>query len=270
MAKYRNPRFVEFDKETDELLKNFEEEKNLAKEEPKNDEEATFKKRYSDLRRYSQDKEKELSEQIKELRDKLNEVQTAQYKLPKTDKELEEWMNKFPDVSGLVDTLVRKRIDEKTKNTEEKLKGFDNLKEEIKFKDALASLIEAHPDFKKIQADPKFHEWVSDQVDEGRDWIADALYKNNTDWRIAAKAIQFYKDTALNKDNKDTEPVKTKEGASRVTRPQASQEISHNDYDFTESQIQKMNAKDFDKNEEKIMEAMRKGRILQDVTGGAR
>ena len=39
---------------------------------------------------------------------------------------------------------------------------------------------------------------------------------------------------------------------------------------FSESQIDAMSARDFEKNEEAIMEAMRSGNFTYDITGGAR
>ena len=55
-------------------------------EEPTNAEEKTFKKRYGDLRRYSQQKETELQDQVKALKSQLDEATKKQIKLETSEK----------------------------------------------------------------------------------------------------------------------------------------------------------------------------------------
>ena len=52
-------------------------------------EEKTFKKRYGDLRRHSQEKEKQFQKQIDELKAQLEKATKKEIKLPKTEEDLE-------------------------------------------------------------------------------------------------------------------------------------------------------------------------------------
>ena len=67
------------------------EEKAENEEKPKTAEERTFKKRYGDLRRHSQEKEKSFQKQIDELKAQLEEATKKEIKLPKSEKDLEAW-----------------------------------------------------------------------------------------------------------------------------------------------------------------------------------
>ena len=67
------------------------EEKAENEEEPKNAEERTFKKRYGDLRRHSQEKEKQFQKQLDDLKSQLEQATKKEIKLPKTEAEIETW-----------------------------------------------------------------------------------------------------------------------------------------------------------------------------------
>ncbi len=61
-------------------------------------EEKSFKKRYGDLRRHSQQQQTTLQKQIDELRSQLQSSTEKQIKLPKSEEELNEWARAYPDV----------------------------------------------------------------------------------------------------------------------------------------------------------------------------
>ena len=71
------------------------------------DEEKSFKTRYGDMRRHLAAKEKEYNAKIKELEDKLGE--TKKLVPPKSDEDLQAWVDKYPDVAGMVETIADKR-----------------------------------------------------------------------------------------------------------------------------------------------------------------
>ncbi len=164
------------------------------KEEPKNAEERTFKKRYGDLRRHSQEKEKEYQKRLKDLESQLDNATKKEMKLPKSDEDLE--------------------------------------------------------------AQPK--------------WIQDALYENENDARAAGRAIDLYKadrnigkkDTS--KDDKSAaKAINTKSKKTEVDVTETSKKIR-------ESDVQRMSADQYEKNADMIMEAIRSGNFLYDISGSAR
>lgn len=268
MAKYRNQRFVEEEKKTDELTEQFKEEAKIQNEPAPNKEEETFKKRYSDLRRHMAEKEAEWDRKFKSL----EAAASNKMQLPKSEEELEAWKRNYPDVAAIIDTMIQKRVSDGVAQANERFSEFDKLKQELTFKEAMMKLQEAHPDFDKIRQDPKFLEWVEEQREEGRDWVFDALFNNSSDWKAAAKAITFYKDTNSLKDEKKEKTEKKDKSAAESVRVsgERQREFKSSDFDFSETQIERMSGVEYEKYEEKIKEAMRNGRVLMDKSGAAR
>ena len=119
-----------------------------------------------------------------------------------------------------------------------------------------------HPDFGQIRQDPAFHEWVALQPM----YIQDALYKNNTDAMAASRAIDLYKaDTGKRKK------ANPKSAAQSVGRTSAATPApTGGKARFSESQVAAMSDRDYEKNEDAILEAMRTGAFVYDVSGAAR
>ena len=97
------------------------------KEEPKNAEERTFKKRYGDLRRHSQEKEKEYQKRLKDLESQLDNATKKEMKLPKSDEDLEAWAKEYPDVAKIVETIAMKKAREQSEQLEKKIKQIDEM-----------------------------------------------------------------------------------------------------------------------------------------------
>ena len=97
--------------------------------EPVSGEEKSFKKRYGDLRRHMQDKEKEWSEKFNKLESQLKDATRKEMKLPTSDDQLEAWMNKYPDVAKIVETIAIKKAKEQSAELEERVKAVDEMRE---------------------------------------------------------------------------------------------------------------------------------------------
>ena len=234
--------------------------------EPANAEEKSFKKRYGDLRRHMQDKEKDWDDKFKTLQRQLEDSTKQEIKLPKSDGDIEAWAEQYPDVAAIVETIAIKKAREQAAGLEERVKEIDEMKADATRKKAEVELMTAHPDFGEIRDDDAFHDWV----DEQPKWVQDALYENDNDARSAARAIDLYKaDRGINKEPKKknnkgaAETVKTKTSRSK---PQDSEADSY----LRESQVQKMNPAQYEKMADEIMEAIRSGKFIYDVSGSAR
>ena len=229
--------------------------------EPADTEEASFKKRYGDLRRHSQQLMQQKDQQLAEVKTQLDSAAKGQIKFPKTDEEIDAWSRKYPDVAKIVDTIAQKRAGEALAEGEKRMEGLRQLETKLTRQEAEQQLVKTHPDFHTIRQDPGFHNWVGEQPQS----IQDALYKNNTDARAASRAIDLYKaDTGKRKS-----PNK-KSAAQAVGKTSRSAAPTGRNATFSESQIEAMSSRDFEKNEEAIMEAMRSGNFTYDITGGAR
>ena len=117
-------------KEEEELEQLMAEQKGEVKQEepePENAEEKSFKKRYGDLRRHQQEKEKELSAKIEALQAQLSEATKKEINLPKSDEDIEAWAAKYPDVAAIVETIAIKKAKEQAAVLEERVKAVDEL-----------------------------------------------------------------------------------------------------------------------------------------------
>jgi len=235
-------------------------------EEPKNAEERTFKKRYGDLRRHSQEKEKQFQKQLDDLKAQLEKATKKEIKLPKTEAEIEEWAKEYPDVAGIVETIAIKKAKEQSDALEQRIKEIDELNARTTKERAEVELLRIHPDFAEIRESDDFHEWA----DEQPKWVQDALYENSEDARSAARAIDLYKaDRNIGrkeKSNSSKEAAKAVSTKTQKTIPDAENKNSV----IRESEVQRMTADEYDANSDIIMEAIRSGNFIYDISGSAR
>ena len=233
--------------------------------EPDSAEERSFKKRYGDLRRHSQKQQEDLQNQINELKEQLTAATKKEIKLPKSDDEIGEWMKKYPDVAAIVETIAIKKAREQATELEERVTKINKMQEDAERQKAETTLLQLHPDFEEIRQDDDFHNWAEEQPR----WIQQALYENDNDAQAAARAIDLYKaDRGIATKRKRrsgdaAEMVNTKASRNRPSADDTSGVIR-------ESDVQKMSAIQYEKNQEAIMEAIRSGKFIYDLSGSAR
>ena len=255
--------------EEEELQELVEEQKQDAsseetEDEPTNAEERTFKKRYSDLRRHQQKQTDELKAEIKTLKLQLEQSTKKQIKLPKSDEDIETWARDYPDVAGIVETIAIKKAAEQQASLEEKVKALNDMQQSVTKQRAETELLQLHPDFDDIRNDDDFHTWAEEQPT----WIQNALYENDDDAHSAARAIDLYKAdrniTAKKSSSKDA----ARSVSTKGKRSKPASDDSGNSY--KESDVQRMSASEYEKHSDDIMEAIRNGKFIYDVSGSAR
>ena len=257
-------------KEEEELEQLLAEQKGEVKEpepEPENAEEKSFKKRYGDLRRHQQEKEKELSAKIEALQTQLSEATKKEINLPKSDEDIEAWAAKYPDVAAIVETIAIKKAKEQAAVLEERVRAVDELQMTASREKAEAELLRYHPDFEDIRETDDFHNWVNEQPQS----IQDALYENASDARTAARAIDLYKadkNITTKKKTKTTDKDAARSVNARNSRSKP--DTSDSSKAILESDVQKMSAQEYEKMSDEIMEAIRTGTFVYDISGNAR
>jgi len=234
-------------------------------EEPTNAEEKTFKKRYSDLRRHQQKQAEEFKEEIEKLKSQLNAATKKEMRLPKSDEDLESWAKQYPDVAAIVETIAIKKAKEQADSLEERMKVIDDMQYTAKKEKAEAELMRLHPDFDEIRDSDEFHEWAEEQPK----WVQDALYENDNDAKSAARAIDLYKaDKGMSSKKSASDKSAAKSVDSRRSRSKP-QDDGSGTY-MKESQVQKMSPQEYEAKSDEIMEAIRSGKFIYDVSGSAR
>jgi hypothetical protein len=235
-----------------------------VEEEPTNAEEKSFKKRYGDLRRHSQKQLQEHVEKINALQSQLEQSTKQEIKLPKSDEDIDAWASQYPDVAAIVETIAIKKAKEQSSGLEARVKEIDEMREKANRDRAEVELMTAHPDFADIRDSDEFHEWAEEQPKS----IQDALYENDSDARAASRAIDLYK---ADKGIKTKKSSSGKDAAKAVSKTNTRSEPSGEDAGMVkESVVQKMSAQQYEKNADKIMEAIRSGKFVYDISGNAR
>ena len=267
-------RIEENEKEIEKLLKPKEEEEVEAKEEVSDApaevkeeedlsrEEKSFKKRYGDVRRHLQKKEKEWEEKFTALEARLGQ---ENIRPPKSDEDIESWAKEYPDVASIVETIAAKKAQEMFNKAEDRLQKLDAKEAEMSRSNAEQDIRKAHPDFDKLREADDFHDWV----DEQPKWVQDALYENSDDARSVIRVIDLYKvDNGMTK----SDYAAKRKAAAGTVKKASKVEVEADDTagSFKESDIARMSAKEYEKQEEAITKAIQSGKFIYDLSGNAR
>ena len=224
-------------------------------------EEKTFKQRYGDIRRHMKDKEQEWKLKFEKLEAQLQSAAKNELVLPKSEKEIEAWSKKYPDVAGIVEAIADKKAQERSSDIDKRLKEVEELRITAKREKAEAELAVMHPDFNTIRDDDTFHEWAKEQPR----WVQDALYENVDDAKSVSRVIDLYKaDKGITTKKKTIEDKGAASSVTtkRTTTPSDSEESTY----IRESQVAKMSMKEYEKRAEEIMEAQRSGKFIYDMS----
>ena len=233
-----------------------------TEEETLSAEEKSFKKRYGDLRRHMQEKEKEWDEKFKTFEERLKKDSIIP---PKSDEDIEQWAKEYPDVAGVVETIATRKAQEMFNKADAKLKELDKVQTEAQRVRAENTIRKSHEDFDDLRASDEFHNWA----DEQPKWVQDALYENSDDPASVVRVIDLYKvDKGLTKTAKK---AKAKAAASTVTKRTKTQvDVEDANDAIRESEVAKMSDKEFEQRADEINKAIRSGKFVYDVSGKAR
>jgi hypothetical protein len=184
---------------------------------------------------------------------------------PTSDEELSAWVEKYPDVAGIVETIADKRAKQMFDKANIQIEELNKAKEEATRSRAENEIRKAHSDFDELRDSDQFHNWVEEQPK----WVQNALYENTDDAASVVRVLDLYKvDNGLTRSDKKD---KTKAAASLVDRGSKTKvDPSESSDKIRESEIAKMTDAEYAKNADKINEAHRSGKIIYDLSGNAR
>jgi len=222
-------------------------------------EEKSFKKRYGDLRRHMQAKEKEWKEAIES---KGN----SSVRPPSSDEDIEAWAKDHPEIAAIVETIADKKASAKFAQAEDRFKELDDAKNEATRTKAETAIRKAHSDFDELREADEFHDWVEEQPK----WVRDALYENSDDAQSVVRVLDLYKvDKGMTPSAKK---AKAKDAAKTVTKRKARTQVDADSLNsqIRESDVQKMSDSEFEDRYEEIQGAMASGKFIYDISGKAR
>lgn len=224
-------------------------------------EEKSFKKRYSDIRKYMQEKDAEHKTALEKLQKQLEAATKNELVLPKSESEVEAWAKKYPDVAGIVEAIAEKKASERASELDGRLKEIEEMRTQARKEKAEAELAALHPDYNELRSDDAFHQWASEQPKV----VQDALYENMDDVKSVARVLDLYKsDKGITTKKRSSAD---KGAASSVsTKRAAAPEADDSSTYLRESQVAKMSIKEYEKRQEEILDAQRKGKFIYDMS----
>ena len=161
--------------------------------------------------------------------------------------------------------IAAKKADEKFAKADKRLQEIDKINADTQRSKAENEIRTAHSDFDELRDSDDFHNWA----DEQPKWVKDALYENQDDPQSVVRVIDLFKID----NNMDTKSKKrnTKDAASQVkTKRNTRIDDAGVAGQILESQVQKMSAQEYDAKSDDIMEAIRSGKFVYDISGAAR
>jgi len=247
---------------TEEVEQKVEEPEAKPEKEELSGEERTYKKRYSDLRSHLNKQ----AEELKELKAQLENAQkTGKVRAPTSDESIDAWAKKYPEIAGIVETIAEKKAQEKFKYADERLQQIDKINADAQRTKAENEIRAMHGDFDELRSSDDFHDWAAEQPK----WVQDALYENQDDPQSVIRVIDLYKvDNGMDTKGKrkSTKDAASQVRTKRTTKPDNDNPAGH----LRESEVQRMSTQEYETKSDEIMEAIRSGKFIYDVSGGAR
>ena len=218
-----------------------------------------YKKRYDDLKRYYDRKLGEWTSKENDLKTQLRENR-PKYTPPKSKEELDSFKKDYPDIYGVVETVSHLQSENQMSSLQEEVDSLKKQNQALAQREAQLELGRLHPDFSEIKESDDFHNWADSQPMEIKSWI----YENNSDGKLAARAIDLYKkDRGLGLDKKtETKTTTQNQGADLLVKTREQVQVPQsNEVVFNRSDIAKMSDEEFMQYEKDIVKAQREGRI---------
>ena len=218
-----------------------------------------YKKRYDDLKRYYDRKLGEWTSKENDLKTQLRENR-PKYTPPKSKEELDSFKKDYPDIYGVVETVSHLQSESQMQTLQEEVDSLKKQNSALAQREAQLELARIHPDYNNIKESDDFHNWADSQPMEIKSWI----YENNSDGKLAARAVDLYKkDRGLGLDKKtETKPVQKNEGADLLVKTNEQVQIPRtNESVYSRDDIAKMSDEEFMQYEKDIVKAQREGRI---------
>mgnify|MGYP003113393104 FL=1 len=233
-----------------------------SKEEPVQEDEGKYKKRYDDLKKYYDQKLSEWKQEkeVLEAQSKAAEQVQPKYAPPKTPEELDRFKEQYPDVYQVVETISHNMASKQVEDLQAEIGRLSEKEKKLKVQSAYKQLLNNHPDFDEIKKSPEFLGWLEQQPKS----ISEGITKNNTDPIWASRTVDLYKaDIGINR--KPTSD-KSKQAARAVTKTAAKQinTTGKTGKVWKMSDIQKLKPWEFEKYEAEIDQAVKSGQVVND------
>lgn len=228
-------------------------------------EDKVYKQRYDSLKAHYDKSIPELRKENSQLREQLGKASLQNTSFPKTAQELAQWSSKYPDLYGMILTLVRQEFSDKEEAFNTRVQAVEQNSLDADRKIAEANLLKLHPDLHELIGDEDFHKWVDLQPAT----LREGVYENAKDYVLASRIIDLYKADKARRDNKPNKPQNQpnlKDAARSVTKaPVVSDSEGSQGKQWKLSDIAKLTPRQFEQMEAEIDKAREEGRVIDDT-----
>ena len=217
-----------------------------------------YKKRYDDLKKHYDSKLNEFKQKELELIEQAQQGQ-VKYTPPKSEEELAEFKQKYPDVYDVVETVATMQSESRAKQLEEKVKLLQEREQQLIRLDAEKELKAKHPDFDDVRNSDDFHDWAKSQPESIQNWI----YKNSNDPEAASRAIDLFKSDMgiTSKQQQLSRGSESKSSAADMVSTKTTNVEPQEAKIWTQKEILSLSPEEFDRLEKEIDKAWDEGRI---------
>jgi len=217
-----------------------------------------YKKRYDDLKKHYDSKLNEFKQKELELIEQAQQGQ-VKYTPPKSEEELAEFKQKYPDVYDVVETVATMQSESRAKQLEEKVKLLQEREQQLIRLDAEKELKAKHPDFDDVRNSDDFHDWAKSQPESIQNWI----YKNSNDPEAASRAIDLFKSDMgiTSKQQQLSRGSESKSSAADMVSTKTTNVEPKEAKIWTQQEILNLSPAEFDRLEKEIDKAWDEGRI---------
>lgn len=224
------------------------------------EEDATFKKRYGDLRRYAQQKETKLKSELETYKAQVEQLTAMANKpMPKTKEEFEAWKNQYPDIVTFIEMIADEKASVAKQQLQEELGSVQEKLQTTEKEKAYNYLLRLVPDLEEIIPSAEYKKWFAAQPEFVKQEI-----NGSEDPEQVSYYMNIYKTSIGKVDTKrPADKLAALNTSLKNTGPTPS---SNSRWKFTASQIKAMSVDDFAKNEQAIQEARMAGLIYDDMS----
>jgi hypothetical protein len=224
-----------------------------------------WKKRYDDMKRHYDRKVAEFKTEKERLQEQAR-ANRPTYTPPKTQEELATFREDNPDIYAVVETIAHTIAQDQITSLNDEIDRLKKHDAELAHDKAKIQLLQLHPDLEQITSDSAFHEWAEKQPTQIQDWI----YRNGTNAKLAARAIDLYKkDQGITKEDKDTNISKQHKSDERASAAEAVSVAAKPEPKTTDKRIWKvseiaaLSLNEYMSLEKELDEAGKAGRIIK-------
>lgn len=176
------------------------EDKSATSDNKSDSNEATYEKRWKDLKKHYDTTVSELRTNIQDLEEKLQKK--TDFKPPKTAEEIETFRQQHPEFYDVMLSVAYHQASELGSKSGNRIKQLEEKLAETEQARAFAEIGTAHPDYLSIVKSSTFLEWLDAQAPDIQAWVKE----NSSNATLFIRALDLYKmDSGITKQM----PVRT-------------------------------------------------------------